>query len=149
MPAQPSPVASTSPPEALQTRARDRLFPRGALLGLTLIQTVIAGGVYLRGFPYFGSQLVSNAPLWEAPVALFHLPGILVLSLAGLCCGFGHGLVLGPRIVAGHIPVTVPGVLILAAANWLVWSAMLVVVTGLWRLWSRRAVRKQADFNVE
>jgi hypothetical protein len=103
-----------------------------------LIQAVVAGGVYLRGFPYYGSQLVSNAPLWEAPVALFHLPGILVLSLAGLCCGFGHGLVLGPRIAAGHVPVTVPGVLILAATNWLVWIVMLVIVTGFWRLGGRR-----------
>jgi hypothetical protein len=128
----------TSPPEALQTPARYRLFLRRASLGLTLLQAVVAGGVYLRGFPYFGSQLVSNAPLWEAPVALFHLPGILVLSLAGLCCGFGHSLVLGPRIVAGHVPVSVPGVLILAATNWVVWSAILVIVTGLWRLGGRK-----------
>jgi hypothetical protein len=107
-------------------------------LGLTVIQAVLAGGVYWRGFPYFGSQLVSNAPLWEAPVALFHLPGILVLSLAGLCCGFGHSLVLGPRIAAGHVPVTVPGTLILAVTNWLAWSAMLALVVGLWRLGGRR-----------
>lgn len=134
----PSPMALTSPPEPLQTPARHRWFLRRASLGLTAIQAVLAGAVYWRGFPYFGSQLVSNAPLWEAPVALFHLPGILVLSLAGLCCGFGHSLVLGPRIVAGHVLVTVPGTLILAATNWLVWSAMLVIMTGLWRLGGRR-----------
>ena len=133
----PSLVAVTGVAESLPAPRQRRSIPRRRILGLTLIQAALALVVYLRGFPYFGTHLVSNAPLWEAPVSLFHLPGILALSIAGLCCGFGHGLVLGPRVVAGHVPVSVPGTLILAATNWLVWTAMLVIVVRLWRFAAR------------
>ena len=45
------------------------------ILGAQLLSVAMLS---LRGFPYFGSDLVSNAPLWESPVALFHLPGITI-----------------------------------------------------------------------
>lgn len=113
---------------------------RRAFLGITFIQTILAVTVYLRGFPFFGTHLVSNAPLWEAPVALFHLPGILALSLVGLCCGFRNSLVLGPKIAAGHIAMTPSGSLILTATNWSVW-ALLVVLLAI--IGYRRARRER------
>jgi hypothetical protein len=91
----------------------------------------------LRGFPYFGSDLVSNAPLWEAPVALLHLPGILVLSLTGYCCGFHNALVLGPRVVGGHIRMSPQGILILVLTSTVVLLALLGIGWTAWRL--RRA----------
>ncbi|MEO8140862.1 MAG: hypothetical protein ABI742_14505 [Gemmatimonadota bacterium] len=89
-----------------------------------------------RGFPYFGSDLVSNAPLWESPVALFHLPGITLLSLTGNCCGFSNSLVLGPKVVRGHIRMTPTGVSILAGTNGAVLLALLGAGWGIWR-WRR------------
>ena len=91
----------------------------------------------LRGFPYFGSDLVSNAPLWEAPVALFHLPGIIALTISGYCCGFHNALVLGPRIVGGHIRMSPEGILILTLTNALILLVLLGLGWAAWRL--RRA----------
>jgi hypothetical protein len=139
-------TTSPAPAETLHPMARPGRRLRRTLLILTLVQAVGGVAVLGRGFPYFGSQLVSNAPLWETPLALFHVPGILVLSLAGLCCGFGRSLILGPKIVAGHVPVTVSGTSILAVTNWLVWTALLMVAAGLWRLGrSRRRSSGSAD----
>jgi hypothetical protein len=62
----------------------------------------------------------------------------VVLSLGGLCCGFRNGLVLGPKIVAGHIPMTLPGTTILAGANSLVWASLVALACAAWHLRSRR-----------
>jgi hypothetical protein len=113
------------------------LLPK-TLITLGAVQAGLGTAVLLRGFPYFGTHLVSNAPLWEAPVALFHLPGVAALSLAGLCCGFRNGLVLGPKIVAGHIPVTLPGAAILVGANLLVWASLVALACTAWQVRSRR-----------
>ncbi|MBK6424539.1 MAG: hypothetical protein IPJ95_10445 [Gemmatimonadetes bacterium] len=78
----------------------------------------------LRGFPYYGSSLVSNAPAWELPLAAAHLPGIALLTATGQCCGFRNGRVLGPRIVAGHIRLSAAGLALLALANWGAWLAI-------------------------
>ena len=95
------------------------------ILGAQLLSVAMLS---LRGFPYFGSDLVSNAPLWESPVALFHLPGITILSLTGYCCGFHNALVLGPKVIGGHIRMSVTGVSILAAAN----AGVLLLLVGIW-----------------
>jgi hypothetical protein len=101
---------------------------RAALLVLIGAQLLGAALLALRGFPYFGSDLVSNAPLWESPVAIFHLPGIIALTLTGYCCGFHNALVLGPRIVDGHIRMSPEGILILTLTN----LALLLLLMGLW-----------------
>jgi hypothetical protein len=106
-----------------------------AIFGVQLLCCVTLA---IRGFPYFGSDLVSNAPLWEAPVALFHLPGVVALSLTGYCCGFHNALVLGPRVVGGHIRMSSQGILILTLTN----TALLLILTGLgWGLWRLRKLK--------
>jgi hypothetical protein len=103
-----------------------------AILGPQLLSCALFAA---RGFPYFGSDLVSNAALWEAPVALFHLPGLVALSLTGYCCGFHNALVLGPRVVGGHIRMSSQGILILTLTN----TALLLILVGLgWGLWRLR-----------
>jgi hypothetical protein len=109
---------------------------RAVLLATIGVQLLCCVTLAFRGFPYFGSDLVSNAALWEAPVALFHLPGLVALSLTGYCCGFHNALVLGPRIVGGHIRMSAQGILILALTN----TALLLVPIGLgWGLWRLRS----------
>jgi hypothetical protein len=93
-------------------------------------QTALAAVLLARGFPYFGSNLVAGAPLWELPVAAFHLPGIEALSAVGLCCGFANGLVLTHSVIGGHIPMRLPGAALLAATNWACW--MMILLTGHW-----------------
>jgi hypothetical protein len=97
-----------------------------------------------RGFPYFGAGQVANASLWELPVAAFHLPAIALLSATGHCCGLNSGLVLGPRVVAGHIRMTGEGLLLLAVVNWMAWSLVLAAGWGGWRLRPRKAGRGAA-----
>jgi hypothetical protein len=89
-----------------------------ALVGLELLAALI---IYVHGFPYFGSGLVPNAPLWEAPLALLHLPAIEALTAMGLCCGFRNGLVLTHIIRGGHIHMTLAGTAILGLVNWVCW----------------------------
>jgi hypothetical protein len=109
-------------------------FFRRILLAIVGVQLLCAMMLALRGFPYFGSDLVSNAAFWEVPVALFHLPGLVALSLTGYCCGFHNALVLGPRIVGGHIRMSSQGILILTLTNTAVMLALLGLGWGLWRL---------------
>jgi hypothetical protein len=104
------------------------------LPALTVLRLLLGAIVYHRGFPYFGSGLVANAALWEAPVAGFHWPGVTVLTLSGHCCGMGRGLILGPSIKGGHVPVTAMGVLILVATNWLVWLVLATLGSAAWHL---------------
>lgn len=105
------------------------------LMALFILEIMLAIVVYFRGFPYFGSGLVPNAPLWEVAVAVFHLPAIEALSAVGLCCGFRKGLVLTHVVRGGHVPMDVFGTAILAAINWVCWS--LAVSLG-WLVWRRR-----------
>lgn len=117
---------------------RRSLLLVSVLLGLQLL---LAALVFARGFPYFGSSLIASAPLWELPVAAFHLPGIEALRAAGLCCGFRNGLVLGHTVVGGHLPMRLVGTALLAGANWLCWTA--VLLAGMWArtLWRARQPR--------
>lgn len=107
---------------------------------LLVFQLLLGGLLLFRGFPYFGSRLVSGAPWWELPVALYHFPAIQALSAAGLCCGFTHGLVLSSRVVGGHIPMQVPGALLLALTNWFCWSAVTLLLYWVWWLRRRRSL---------
>jgi hypothetical protein len=106
-----------------------------ALLGFQIALAIL---LLARGFPYFGSSLVASAPLWELPVAGFHLPGIEALSAVGLCCGFANGLVLKHSVIGGHIPMRLTGTALLAAANWACWTVMLLT----WH-WARAAWRSR------
>jgi hypothetical protein len=104
-----------------------------ALLGLEGLAAII---MYAHGFPYFGSGLVPNAPLWEAPLAILHLPAIEALTAMGLCCGFRNGLVLTHVIRGGHIPMTLVGTAILGTVNWVCW--LCIALAGRWLVVRRR-----------
>jgi len=108
---------------------------------LLSVEVVLAALVLVRGFPYFGSSLISSASLWELPVAAFHLPGIQALSAVGLCCGFTNGLVLKHTIVGGHIPMRIAGTTILASVNWLCWAVIALLGQLAWSARRRRATR--------
>ena len=101
---------------------------------LLALEVGLAGLVFSRGFPYFGSSLITRASPWEWPVAMFHMPAIQSLSAMGLCCGFSHGLVLTHRVVGGHIPMRVSGTFVLAAANWLCWTAIALLAHLVWQV---------------
>ncbi len=106
---------------------------RGFIAAVTIGQLVAALLLGWRGFPYFGSSLVSQAPLWELPVAAAHLPGLAVLTATGQCCGFRNGRVLGPRVVAGHIRMSASGLAVLGLANWGAWLALGAIGALAWR----------------
>jgi hypothetical protein len=123
-----SPPGPATPPPAGASRP-----PRWRLAAILLGLELVAAASFLgRGFPYFGSGLVPNATWLEIPLALAHLPAIGLLSATGLCCGFRNGLVLGPVIRGGHIPMTPTGTVILAAGNWLCWLAVLLLAQWAW-----------------
>lgn len=111
------------------TLRRQRWQLAGALLVVELISALL---FLVRGFPYFGSGLVPNAPWWEAPLALLHLPAIELLSAAGLCCGFRNGLVLTHVIRGGHIPMRLTGTGILVGSSWLCWLVLALLAQWLW-----------------
>ncbi len=139
-------AAEVCPPVLPDGRSsgRSRVLLRRVLPALTIIQLVTGGLIAARGFPYYGSAPVFPAPLWESPVAVFHLPGIAVLSLTGHCCGLGRGMVIGPRIRGGHIRMSEEGILALAASNWLAWLAL----SGLaWWIRRRRRPARVAPVN--
>lgn len=123
-----------------------RWLRRSALL-VAALQLLGAASLALRGFPYVGSDLVSNAPLWELPIALFHLPGILALTVTGLCCGFRNGLVLGPKIVGGHIRMSATGVALLTTTNLALILLLLALGGGVAKL--RRRPRAAPVSNPE
>lgn len=110
-----------------------------AIALLFALQLLLGGVLLLRGFPYFGSRLVDAAAWWELPLALFHLPAIEALSAAGLCCGLGNGMVLRSQVIGGHIPMQLPGTLILALTNWACWSAITLLLGLLWWFRQRRS----------
>jgi hypothetical protein len=105
----------------------------GQLIAVLLALQVLLGSLILsRGFPYFGSSLVDGAAIWELPVAAYHLPAIQTLTAMGFCCGISHGMVLSHKVVGGHIPMRVTGAFILAATNWLCWTAIALIAQMLW-----------------
>lgn len=106
---------------------------------LSALQLLAGAGLYLRGFPYFGTSLVANAALWEAPVALFHAPGVMALYLTGQCCGLRNGRVLGPRITGGHIRLSADGLALLSLTNWALWCVLGSAGTVAWLRRRRRA----------
>lgn len=87
----------------------------------------------VRGFPYYGTSLVSNAPAWELPIALWHLPAIELLSLSGYCCGLNNQLVFESRVRGGHVPMKPVGAAILAASSLAFWVVVALVGVTLWR----------------
>jgi len=118
-----------------------RIVLRRVIPVLTAVQLATGGMIALRGFPYYGSVPVVPAPLWELPVAVFHLPGIAALALTGHCCGLGRGMVIGPRIRGGHIRLDAGGGLVLVTVNWLAWLLLVLVGRRAWRRWKQaRAV---------
>ena len=137
----PEATVTASPPldpAAPATAGRlSRWWLAGILLGMELLAAVL---FLVRGFPYFGSGLVPNAPYWELPLALVHLPAIELLSAAGLCCGFRNGLVLTHVIRGGHIPMTLTGTSILVGSNWICW--LTIALLGTW-VWTRRRRRSR------
>lgn len=116
-----------------------------APLTLLLTQLLASGWLYLRGFPYYGSSLVANAPSWEAPLALFHAPGLAVLSAAGVCCGMGKGSVLPARSIGGHVPLGPRGLLLLVGANLLCWLLVVTVVAWGWERSRARPAKAARD----
>jgi thiosulfate reductase cytochrome b subunit len=111
----------------------------GQLIAILLaIQVLLGGFLVSRGFPYFGSRLIDGAALWELPVAAYHLPAVQTLTAMGFCCGFSNGLVLGRRVIGGHIPMHLTGAFILSATNWMCWTAIALVAQGAWVVSRRR-----------
>lgn len=129
-------AADTREPPGLPAPGRPGRPPtrwRRVLAALTILQLLTGGLIAARGFPYFGSAPVSPAPLWEVPVAAFHLPGIGILSLTGHCCGLGRGMVIGPRIRGGHIRLGARGGLVLMSTNWFAWLLLSQAAGWAWR----------------
>ncbi len=105
----------------------------GQLIAVLLALQVLLGGLlFSRGFPYFGSSLIDGAAIWELPVAAYHLPAIQTLTAMGFCCGFSNGLVLGRRVIGGHIPMHLTGAFILSLTNWLCWTLIALVAQATW-----------------
>lgn len=105
----------------------------GQLIAVLLaIQVLLGGLVFSRGFPYYGSKLIDGATIWELPVAAYHLPAIQTLTALGFCCGFSNGLVLGRRVVGGHIPMQPTGAVILGFTNWVCWTLIALIAQGVW-----------------
>ena len=103
------------------------------LLGLLAWQLLASGVTAVRGFPYYGTTLVRNAPLWELPIALWHLPAVEVLSLSGYCCGLRNTLIFESRVLGGHVPLKPRGSVILAVSSLVFWYGVVLVGVTLWR----------------
>jgi thiosulfate reductase cytochrome b subunit len=107
--------------------------PAGQLIAILLALQVVQTGLFVsRGFPYFGSSLIDGAAIWELPVAAYHLPAIQTLTAMGFCCGFSNGLVLGRKVIGGHIPMHLTGAFILSFTNWLCWTLIALVAQATW-----------------
>lgn len=109
----------------------------GMLAGILLAQLLAGVTIYLRGFPYYGTGLVPNAPWWEVPLALLHLPAIEVLTLFGFCCGLRGSDVLTHVVRGGHIPMQGVGTVVLVTVNWVCWS-LVGALAYLGLTWRRR-----------
>ncbi len=103
------------------------------LLALLAWQLFASTTTMVRGFPYYGTSLVSNAPVWELPIALWHLPAIELLSVSGYCCGLKNQLVFESRVRGGHVPMKPVGAMILGASSLAFWSVIALVGVRLWR----------------
>jgi hypothetical protein len=104
------------------------------VVGILLVWQLLASAITIgRGFPYFGSSLVDNAPLWEAPIALWHWPAIEMLSASGYCCGLRNQLIFEAKVRGGHVTLRPFGALILGLSSWMFWSILTVVGVVLWQ----------------
>lgn len=110
---------------------RDRL--KRLLTILLVVQLLFSGVTQVRGFPYFGTSLVDNAPVWELPIAVWHLPAIQLLSVSGYCCGLRNQLVFEARVRGGHVPMKPFGAVILAASSLAWWASISLVAFSLWK----------------
>lgn len=110
-----------------------RSLPARVVAVLLAWQLIASTITLTRGFPYFGTSLVDNAPLWEAPIALWHLPAIELLSVSGYCCGLRNQLVFEARVRGGHVRMKPFGAFILGASSWMLWSIAALVALRLAR----------------
>jgi hypothetical protein len=122
---------------------RERL--KRLLTILLVVQLLFSGITIVRGFPYFGTSLVDNAPVWELPIAVWHLPAIQLLSVSGYCCGLRNQLVFEARVRGGHVRVRPFGAVVLATSSLAWWASVGLVVLAIW---SRRRV-VQESINAE
>jgi hypothetical protein len=110
-----------------------RSLPARIVTVLVVWQLLASAITIGRGFPYYGSSLVDNAPVWELPIAVWHLPAIELLSAAGYCCGLRNQVIFEARVRGGHVALRPFGALVLAASSWAFWSVLAVIGLALWR----------------
>lgn len=96
---------------------------RRAALGVLLLQ---AGAWLLIGVFGFATSLPSNV------LALTQMPGVLVLSEVGWCCGLGGGFVLSDVILSRYGGLTLAGAPVLAVTNTAVLLAVAIPVAAAW-----------------
>jgi hypothetical protein len=99
---------------------------------LLVVQLLFSRVTLVRGFPYFGTSLVDNAPVWELPIAVWHLPAIQLLSVSGYCCGLRNQLVFEPRVRNGHVPMKPLGAVILAGSSIVWWGSIGLAAFAIW-----------------
>jgi hypothetical protein len=98
-----------------------------------LYQTACAVAILVFGF---GSPFdLGPSPWYFEILPATQLPGILLLTRLGLCCGFASHLVISDVIMDRWGGLTPVGVPILFAANTLVVSLVLFLVIVLWLRW--------------
>jgi hypothetical protein len=101
---------------------------------ILLVWQLLASAITIgRGFPYYGSSLVDNAPVWELPIAAWHLPAIELLSASGYCCGLTNQLIFESRVRGGHVALKPFGAIVLAASSWAFWSVLALIALVIWR----------------
>jgi hypothetical protein len=106
---------------------------RRCLRGALLYETVCAAAILIFGFgPPFDP---GPSPWYFEILPATQLPGILLLTRLGLCCGFASHLVISDAIMDRWGGLTPIGVPILFVANTL--AVTLIVFLGA-ALWSRR-----------
>ena len=103
---------------------------RRCLRWALLYETVCAVAILIFGFgPPFD---LGPSPWYFAILPVTQLPGILLITRLGLCCGFASHLVISDVIMDRWGGLTPLGVPILFVANTLVVTLVLLAVTLLW-----------------
>lgn len=113
------------------------------LLGFLLaVQLLFSGITLVRGFPYYGTSLVDNAPVWELPIAVWHLPAIQLLSVSGYCCGLRNQLVFEARVRGGHVRMKPLGAVLLAGSSIVWWGSIGMAALAIYS--RRRPVEEES-----
>ena len=103
---------------------------RRCLRRALLYETVCAVAILIFGFgPPFD---LGPSPWYFEILPVTQLPGILLLTRLGLCCGFASHLVISDVIMDRWGGLTPLGVPILFVANTLVVTLVLLAVALLW-----------------